>query len=345
MDRSPNQSRGFIRLAGILSTKWTVSARNGQFGALSASHHMDTRDPRAPRPVRLPGGARSRIRRASSAVAAAGSSASVMARTTTTRRAPASRTSSRFPASMPPMANHGRSWASEAAYRTRPRPGAYRPGLVGWASRARCRSSPRRAPRPPGPLRPRRASTARSAPGHRGWRARPGRAGRPGRGGGRRSRRRAPRRRGRSRRAVCRAGGRRRRGRPGAPAPRPPPCPCRAAARCRRRRRARRRGTRGGPSAGCARPCTGTAGRRPGGRGRCRRRCGGGGGGHQAVFPRWWGGARAGHRAPTAHRPVCRCVLGRFRIRRRAPGRGASPPCRGSPPGPARACPAGTGPE
>ena len=54
-----------------------------------------------------------------------------MARTTTIRRAPAASTSSTVPRSIPPIANHGRSVACFAAYETRPRPGAGRPGFVG----------------------------------------------------------------------------------------------------------------------------------------------------------------------------------------------------------------------
>ena len=65
------------------------------------------------------------------AALAPGSSAAVIARTTTTRVAPASITSGNRPSSMPPMANHGLAGASPAVARTRSRPGAVRPGLVG----------------------------------------------------------------------------------------------------------------------------------------------------------------------------------------------------------------------
>src|SRR5699024_1567555 len=61
-----------------------------------------------------------------------GSAAPVIARTTTTRLAPASTTSPRVAESIPPIANHGReSPTVVAAWRTRSRPGAWRPGLVG----------------------------------------------------------------------------------------------------------------------------------------------------------------------------------------------------------------------
>ena len=67
-----------------------------------------------------------------SARGAAGSSAAVIARTTTMRRAPAASTSGSRCASMPPIANHGLSVPRFArAARTRSRPGAGRPGLVG----------------------------------------------------------------------------------------------------------------------------------------------------------------------------------------------------------------------
>ena len=64
-------------------------------------------------------------------------SAPVMARTTTTRCAPAATTSGKVWASMPPIANHGlrrRGFSADsfaATSRTRSRPGAGRPGLVG----------------------------------------------------------------------------------------------------------------------------------------------------------------------------------------------------------------------
>ena len=61
----------------------------------------------------------------------AGPAAAVIARTTTMRRAPASSTSGRRCASMPPIANHGLSVPISAAARTSSSPGAARPGLVG----------------------------------------------------------------------------------------------------------------------------------------------------------------------------------------------------------------------
>ena len=68
----------------------------------------------------------------SSRAAAAGSSAAVMARTTTMRRAPAASTSGSRSASMPPIANHGFVGARlPPPSRTRSRPGAGLPGLVG----------------------------------------------------------------------------------------------------------------------------------------------------------------------------------------------------------------------
>ena len=113
--------------------------------------------------------------------AAPGSAASVIARTTTTRCAPAASTSSRRASSMPPMANHGRAGARAATARTRSRPGAGRPGLVGvgqhgpdaevvdaglvggrGASRLRGAWSGRRSPR-------RRRPGAPSRPGRSSW--------------------------------------------------------------------------------------------------------------------------------------------------------------------------------
>ena len=66
------------------------------------------------------------------AATARGSAASVIARTTAARGAPAAVTAPIVASSIPPMANHGRV-AAPAAYVTRSRPTAGRPGFVGVA--------------------------------------------------------------------------------------------------------------------------------------------------------------------------------------------------------------------